>query len=89
MTLGFPAALNTEDRGGTANKKDVPYRERVGLPTQARAMLGNSTGDDRLHASLSELATVLVVVIAAVGEQAGVRQISRSMSFPYQKAWRR
>lgn len=33
-------------------------------------MLGAAAGDDRLHASLSQLATVLVVVIAAVGEEA-------------------
>lgn len=37
---------------------------------EARTVLGAATGDDRLHTSLSQLATVLVVVIAAVGEQA-------------------
>jgi hypothetical protein len=40
------------------------------LPAQTRAVLGTSAGDDRLHTSLSQLAAVLVVVIAAVGEQA-------------------
>jgi hypothetical protein len=40
------------------------------LLAEARAVLGATTGDDRLHASLSQLPAVLVVVIAPVGEQA-------------------
>lgn len=35
---------------------------------QARAVLGVAPGDHGLHAALAELATVLVVVIATVGE---------------------
>src|SRR3954470_704847 len=36
---------------------------------QARAVLGAAPGDDRLDAALAELATVLVVVIATVGDE--------------------
>jgi hypothetical protein len=37
---------------------------------EARIVIGLAACDDRLHPSLSQLATVPVVVIAAIGEQA-------------------
>jgi hypothetical protein len=39
------------------------------LPAESRAILGVAPGDQRLDAAAQELAAVLVVVIAAVGQE--------------------
>lgn len=44
-------------------------RDHPPLLAKTRAVSAPPTGDDRLDASLSQLAAVFVVVIAAVGEQ--------------------
>lgn len=47
------------------------------VTAQPGAVLGLATSDDRLHASLPDKAAVLVVVVAAVGDQCA-RSASRS-----------